>query len=493
MDTRAVDDAELIERIASDRDKAAFEELFERHRNDAFNIACHITGSPTLAEDVVQDAMLRVWLSAQSFRGEGNARGWILKVVAREGLKKLRRRRKESEREAQEPERRRTLPVRGESERSEREELLTGLRELVGELPHPQRQLVALYYGAGLTQQQISDAMHLPARTVSYRLEEALDWLREKLKGAGLAAALPLVDAQGLGQALCSGHAVPDSLAARVLDALDTAASMARASGSLRAAGFWSGRAAIAAAVLLLGAGGGAWLYVRGEAPDASDSSPASSVARTPVQETGSEATHTPQAYTWDFDNGLPDDLRIEGVNWKLEPGKGKPGGALYLGFDEAAAKIYLDGAPCYFYPKRKLVPPLHVSFDVFIPPYSDIAPSNVFWLGKDDAKIENVNEIFDPAEDAGPYKTRASLLKGNTWLRFNVYVTKDYVWGFHENTPRMFAQMKHPMRSENDSFGMTVGIKKGFCRIDNLRIEEIDASQLPPKLDSNGNPIPQE
>lgn len=199
-------DKDLLLRIAGQRDKAAFEELVARFHQDAFNLAVHITGNQALAEESVQEALLRVWLSARTFRADGNARGWILRIVSRECLRKRQDRRKETQAMTREEDRRRALPVR-EAQAGEGQELLAGLRECLGRLPEQHRQLIALYFGGGLTQREISTEMNVPERTVSYRIDEALHWLRDHLKEAGLAAAMPMLNAEGLSHALCTGGA----------------------------------------------------------------------------------------------------------------------------------------------------------------------------------------------------------------------------------------------------------------------------------------------
>src|SRR5579862_7406245 len=76
------DDAQLLAAIAQSRDQLAFDELLRRYERDAYNVAHHITGRRDSAEEVVQDAMMRVWTSAGSYRGEGVVRAWLLRIVA---------------------------------------------------------------------------------------------------------------------------------------------------------------------------------------------------------------------------------------------------------------------------------------------------------------------------------------------------------------------------------------------------------------------------
>jgi len=61
-------------------DAAAFARIALPHLDAAYNLARWLVRDPTLAEDVVQDAMLRGLTYVASFRGD-NPRAWILQIV----------------------------------------------------------------------------------------------------------------------------------------------------------------------------------------------------------------------------------------------------------------------------------------------------------------------------------------------------------------------------------------------------------------------------
>src|SRR5438477_11970516 len=94
----AEDDIALLDRVARQRDEAAFSELFARYERPAYSIAFNIVGNARSAEEVVQEAMLRVWTNAERFRASDsetpNARAWIMKIITRESFMALRRRKK---------------------------------------------------------------------------------------------------------------------------------------------------------------------------------------------------------------------------------------------------------------------------------------------------------------------------------------------------------------------------------------------------------------
>ena len=62
------------------QDQVRFEQLVLPHLDGAYNLARWLLRSPTDAEDVAQEAMLRSYRFFPSFRG-GDARAWLLQIV----------------------------------------------------------------------------------------------------------------------------------------------------------------------------------------------------------------------------------------------------------------------------------------------------------------------------------------------------------------------------------------------------------------------------
>src|SRR4051795_1895405 len=73
-------DHDLMARAAKG-DERAFRTLAERHAAAAFRLARRILGNEAAAEDVVQDALLRVWVNAPRWRPEAAVRTWLYRIV----------------------------------------------------------------------------------------------------------------------------------------------------------------------------------------------------------------------------------------------------------------------------------------------------------------------------------------------------------------------------------------------------------------------------
>jgi len=73
-------DHELMGR-AGQGDQRAFQILARRHAGRAHGLARRILGSDALAEEIVQDALLRVWINAPRWRPEAAFRTWLYRIV----------------------------------------------------------------------------------------------------------------------------------------------------------------------------------------------------------------------------------------------------------------------------------------------------------------------------------------------------------------------------------------------------------------------------
>ena len=72
-------------------DAEAFAALYDRHGRMAYSLAYRMMGEKQEAEDVVQEAFVKVWRSAGGYRvGRGSVRTWILSIVRNRGIDQIR-------------------------------------------------------------------------------------------------------------------------------------------------------------------------------------------------------------------------------------------------------------------------------------------------------------------------------------------------------------------------------------------------------------------
>ena len=171
-------DEELIS-LVGEGDAGAFAALYDRHSRAAYSLAYRMMREKHAAEDLAQDAFLKAWRSAGTYRAHrGSVRTWLLSVVHNRGIDRLRseasRRRTREAAEAEAP---RSQPSEAFA-RAWGSHQKDRLREALGDIPHEQREVLALVHLSGLTHAEASERLGLPLGTLKGRVRLGLEKLR---------------------------------------------------------------------------------------------------------------------------------------------------------------------------------------------------------------------------------------------------------------------------------------------------------------------------
>ncbi|WP_306153108.1 RNA polymerase sigma factor [Roseovarius sp. MMSF_3281] len=156
------DEAMLV--LFANGDPAAARALTLRLTPRAFGHAMRLLGNRAEAEDVAQEAMLRLWRVAPEWRqGEAKVTTWLYRVVANLCTDRLRRSGRGVALEAvPEPE----DDARGPHERMQEAARLDALQDGLNILPERQRQAVVLRHIEGLSNPEIADVMEISVDAV---------------------------------------------------------------------------------------------------------------------------------------------------------------------------------------------------------------------------------------------------------------------------------------------------------------------------------------
>ena len=141
--SRAADGDDALMRRVAARDAAAFRLLVERHSARAYRLAWRMLGDGTEAEDVAQEALLRLWKNADGWRGDGaGVAAWLTRVATNLCLDRLRKRKRISDEDV--PERADEAPLADAvmTTAQDRAEVIRALDSL----PERQRAAVVLTY-----------------------------------------------------------------------------------------------------------------------------------------------------------------------------------------------------------------------------------------------------------------------------------------------------------------------------------------------------------
>lgn len=82
--------------MAPGMDKRGFAAVIEPLRNDLFRFALWLARDRQVAEDIVQETLLRAWKSFQALKDEKAAKHWLLTIARREHARLFERKRHET-------------------------------------------------------------------------------------------------------------------------------------------------------------------------------------------------------------------------------------------------------------------------------------------------------------------------------------------------------------------------------------------------------------
>jgi RNA polymerase sigma-70 factor (ECF subfamily) len=170
----------LIQAIAGG-DHFSFEQLVKRYEKGVCNFICRYLGDRSAAEDLTQEAFLRVYRAAPRFQPLGRVSTWIFKIAYHLCLNELKRR--QQSRCLQEL-------ACGQEERfvgtcssqAEAEDLHAEIFGAIGRLPENQRAALLLRVNEELSYAEIGRILSLSISSVESLLFRARTRLRKELK-----------------------------------------------------------------------------------------------------------------------------------------------------------------------------------------------------------------------------------------------------------------------------------------------------------------------
>lgn len=173
------EDAILLARFATG-DQGAARALTDLLLPGALRQAWRMLGDQAEAEDVAQDAMLRLWRQAADWRaGEARVSTWLYRVVHNLCIDRMRRRRPQvAVEDAPEP----VDPDPGVLERMAQSETGRAVAAAIAELPERQRQALVLRHFEGWSNPQIGEALDCSVEAVESLLARGRRQLAERLK-----------------------------------------------------------------------------------------------------------------------------------------------------------------------------------------------------------------------------------------------------------------------------------------------------------------------
>lgn len=176
-----MDAPDLYKRIAAG-DESAFRSLFEIYAPRLLAMAARITGSVAVADDLVQDTFLKIWITRDQLTEVAQPGAWIKKICFFLAVNYVRRQTiRDKVMDTVGHEKAKELPV---AEMIEFRQLLGLVNKAVQQLPEKQQQIYRLSREQGLSINEIAQHMDLAISTVKNLLVMALKNIRAFLQKA---------------------------------------------------------------------------------------------------------------------------------------------------------------------------------------------------------------------------------------------------------------------------------------------------------------------
>ncbi len=157
--------------------------LVEKHKNLAFTIALRIAGNREDAEEIAQDAFVKVYRSLKNFRGKAKFTTWLYRIVYNTAVSKVRiKKRYVPIDEAGRGDIYEKLEKPEEEVSSEKERKMKALEKAMEVLPDDEKILVQLYYYSETPVKELAKVAGISQANVKVKLFRARKKLYEEIQ-----------------------------------------------------------------------------------------------------------------------------------------------------------------------------------------------------------------------------------------------------------------------------------------------------------------------
>jgi RNA polymerase sigma-70 factor (ECF subfamily) len=148
----------------------------EKRRDLLYQIAYSWCHNPALADDLVQEAMVKALRKANQLKNTDAVKGWLSKILANCWYDHLRQSREMVDID--------NIPYEDyayETDTNDRQDIIDRVRAMIAQLPVGQRQVITLVDLAGFSYAEISEILGIPIGTVMSRICRARNSLKKAL------------------------------------------------------------------------------------------------------------------------------------------------------------------------------------------------------------------------------------------------------------------------------------------------------------------------
>jgi RNA polymerase sigma-70 factor, ECF subfamily len=177
--------AGLLQRSARG-DEAAFAELYDATSARVYGLALRVVRDPAQSQEVTQEAYLEIWRTSSRYDpARGSAISWMMTIVHRKAVDRVRSAEAASRRETAYHDTHRTIDHDATADAAESSFEARRVRTALAGLTAVQREALTLAYFGGYTHTEVAQLLDLPVGTAKTRIRDGLIRLRDALGVGG--------------------------------------------------------------------------------------------------------------------------------------------------------------------------------------------------------------------------------------------------------------------------------------------------------------------
>ncbi len=157
---------ESLMALVAEGDCAAFEQLVVRHQQAVWRTTYRMVGDVQAAEDLAQEAFLRIFRAADRYQATSTFRTYLYRVVVHLCVDYLRKGRPEPAADLSHL----TAPTASADDQAETGERRHAVQQAIASLPPKQRSAVVLRYYESLSTREIAEVMETTAKAIERHL-----------------------------------------------------------------------------------------------------------------------------------------------------------------------------------------------------------------------------------------------------------------------------------------------------------------------------------
>lgn len=158
--------------------EAAFATLFDHFKDDLYYLTFSLTKSAAIAEDVLQEVFLRIWMRRAELPAIDNFRGYLVVVVKNTVLNEFRKQNRLRNREGQFSKTAVTVAYNDAIDRLSTRQYDSLLQQALQLLPAQQATVFRMIKLDGLSRQEVASQLGLSPETIKKHLERAMKAVR---------------------------------------------------------------------------------------------------------------------------------------------------------------------------------------------------------------------------------------------------------------------------------------------------------------------------